>query len=364
MRKSKMKTIGDYAAQHPFSVEEIDTALSVLLSISSGHGVTPLTIVNNNTDSFAERKKAYRILETIGKKHYEAYTNGQPGILSDFDYDQICEIIGGSADRKKLRDLGVEASKAGRRMAEAMKTIGISINKNMNNTNQGNKMESMTPKEFIEFQRAFFDKNIEITKAKNADYTGQSGDAFANFTGVAVASCGYVNPLQGFITRMHDKFARISSFVKNGELLVKDEGVADTLADLANYCSLFAGYIESLLVRAPMTPDTFFGFQKSFYDGVVASTTANDDDAFSAILSIEEASSNALNAFQGKLYIMHLLLQGVSIRLKNHGLHEKASYIAKAMTELARECSLIAAMIENKKRAEEHKENSGYNGKQ
>ena len=44
---------------------------------------------------------------------------------------------------------------------------------------------------------------------------------------------------------MFDKMKRISSFVHQGELQVKDESVKDTLQDLANYCCLMAGYIES-----------------------------------------------------------------------------------------------------------------------
>lgn len=49
----------------------------------------------------------------------------------------------------------------------------------------------------------------------------------------------------GFLTRMMDKMKRISSFVHNGKLQVKDESVTDTLQDLANYSALMAGYIKS-----------------------------------------------------------------------------------------------------------------------
>jgi propanediol dehydratase large subunit len=44
---------------------------------------------------------------------------------------------------------------------------------------------------------------------------------------------------------MMDKMKRIGSFVENGELMVKDESVLDTLQDLANYSCLMAGYILS-----------------------------------------------------------------------------------------------------------------------
>jgi hypothetical protein len=48
---------------------------------------------------------------------------------------------------------------------------------------------------------------------------------------------------------MTDKMARIGSFVKRGELVVKDESVKDTLLDLANYAMLFAAYLESKKVK-------------------------------------------------------------------------------------------------------------------
>jgi hypothetical protein len=80
-------------------------------------------------------------------------------------------------------------------------------------------------------------------KKKNADYTGFKDDnPFANFE--AVEAFG-LNTEIGFLTRMTDKMARIASFVRNGELKVKDESVQDTLLDLANYSMLFAAYLKS-----------------------------------------------------------------------------------------------------------------------
>lgn len=100
----------------------------------------------------------------------------------------------------------------------------------------------MTRDEFLAFQKEEFDKLIEITKRKNADYTGGPEDAFANFT--RVEAMGIATTEQGFLTRMNDKMSRIASFCKNGELQVKDESVADTLRDLANYSILLLGFIE------------------------------------------------------------------------------------------------------------------------
>lgn len=83
----------------------------------------------------------------------------------------------------------------------------------------------------------------EITKAKNSDYTGDSDDPFKNFT--LVESFGCVTAEQGFFTRMTDKMARISSFIKQGTLIVKDETVEDTLLDLSNYCLILICYLRS-----------------------------------------------------------------------------------------------------------------------
>lgn len=97
--------------------------------------------------------------------------------------------------------------------------------------------------DYLEFHRTCCDVMVAITAKKNADYTGGAGvdDAFANFNGVSAIG---IDPLQGFLTRMWDKFARISAFVKKGVLQVENETVEDTLLDLANYCILMAGWIR------------------------------------------------------------------------------------------------------------------------
>ncbi len=101
----------------------------------------------------------------------------------------------------------------------------------------------MTREEFLRFHSEAVDKMKDITIAKNADYTGATDDPFANFK--VVEAVGICSTEQGFATRMMDKQSRIASFIKNGTLKVKDESVTDTLLDLANYCILFAGYLES-----------------------------------------------------------------------------------------------------------------------
>ncbi len=101
----------------------------------------------------------------------------------------------------------------------------------------------MNKKEYLEFHQKFCQRMVEITEKKNADYTGTSLSAFSNFE--AAEKLGVCSTEQGFMIRILDKIARITSFIQKGELLVKDESVGDTLLDLANYAALLAGYIES-----------------------------------------------------------------------------------------------------------------------
>lgn len=101
---------------------------------------------------------------------------------------------------------------------------------------------AMNKQEYFEFAEQFFNECIEISRKKNADYTGKIDNPFSNFSSVEVLG---ISTEHGFLTRMMDKFKRIASFVENGELQVKDESVMDTLKDLANYSCLLAGYIKS-----------------------------------------------------------------------------------------------------------------------
>jgi hypothetical protein len=110
----------------------------------------------------------------------------------------------------------------------------------------------MTKEEYFKFHEAFTRSMYEITKAKNADYTGASSDPFANFS--RVETLGICSTEQGFLTRMTDKLCRLASFAKQGTLQVKDESAQDTLKDLANYCILMSAYLESK--RLPALPLT------------------------------------------------------------------------------------------------------------
>ena len=100
-----------------------------------------------------------------------------------------------------------------------------------------------TKEQYLDYHKSQCEKMVAIAIAKNADYTGQNSDPFGNFSKVEIM--GIASTEQGFLTRMMDKFCRITTFVQKGILLVKDESVEDTLIDLANYCILMSGYIKS-----------------------------------------------------------------------------------------------------------------------
>ena len=82
---------------------------------------------------------------------------------------------------------------------------------------------------------------VSITAKKNADYTGTTNDAFANFR-----KRGEL----GFLVRMDDKLSRMESFIQRGTYQVADESFEDTCLDLANYAILLAGFMRAKKAEA------------------------------------------------------------------------------------------------------------------
>jgi hypothetical protein len=102
----------------------------------------------------------------------------------------------------------------------------------------------MTKEEYFLFASSCMERMLTISKAKNNDYTGASVSPFANFS--RVEALGICTTEQGFLTRMSDKLSRAAALlVDRCERKVKDEQIEDTLLDLANYCILLCGYLES-----------------------------------------------------------------------------------------------------------------------
>jgi len=103
----------------------------------------------------------------------------------------------------------------------------------------------VSQEDYLQRFKEITDEMYETTKRKNSDYTGDSCNAFKNFTMVEELSSGKISTEEGFFTRMTDKMMRFGGFIKNGTLKVADEKIEDTLLDLAVYCILFVVYRRS-----------------------------------------------------------------------------------------------------------------------
>jgi len=89
-----------------------------------------------------------------------------------------------------------------------------------------------------------FEKNLkimlELTKAKNHDYA-KGDDPYKNFR--LVEQLGICSVETGILVRMCDKMSRIANLIDT-DAKVKDESIADTLIDMANYANLMKCYRE------------------------------------------------------------------------------------------------------------------------
>lgn len=97
----------------------------------------------------------------------------------------------------------------------------------------------MTKEQWLEFQAELFDSIKDLTRKKNADYTGGTDDPFANFR--EAESFG-VPTLVGLSVRMGDKFQRIKSYCANGVL--EAEGLEDAYMDMIGYSALALGILK------------------------------------------------------------------------------------------------------------------------
>jgi hypothetical protein len=101
----------------------------------------------------------------------------------------------------------------------------------------------MTKEEYFKFHDDFCNRMSSITRVKSQDYTGDSGDPFANFR--VCEKLGVCSVETGFLVRMLDKMTRIANLADGRKAAVYDEKIEDSLHDLANYSALFAGYLKS-----------------------------------------------------------------------------------------------------------------------
>lgn len=99
----------------------------------------------------------------------------------------------------------------------------------------------MNREEFKEsFENTLKDMHT-IMQAKNSDYASES-NPFGNFS--LVEQLWITSIEKWILVRMADKMSRISNLIES-EAKVKDESIADTLSDLANYSVILKVYLES-----------------------------------------------------------------------------------------------------------------------
>lgn len=103
----------------------------------------------------------------------------------------------------------------------------------------------MTKDQYLKEFKAVCENMIETTIKKNKDYTGTGDDPFYNFRLIEFQTKGRLTAEDGLETRMSDKMARVESYLAIGSLAVQDEGVADSLLDLAVYAILMSLLIKS-----------------------------------------------------------------------------------------------------------------------
>lgn len=97
------------------------------------------------------------------------------------------------------------------------------------------------PSELLDFHANLCDDARALMKRKNNDYA-TADRPFKNFE-----LCEYLGLAKtdiGMAVRLADKLQRLSQMIAGKEMLVKDEGLRDTLLDIVNYTVLIGAYIE------------------------------------------------------------------------------------------------------------------------
>lgn len=107
----------------------------------------------------------------------------------------------------------------------------------------------MNHDEYFKFHEEYCKRALEISKAKNSDYTGDNGNPFANLE--LVEAMGITSTEIGILTRLSDKMARVNSFLKKGSYKVQDEKVEDTILDAINYLVLLAAFMKTRAATHP-----------------------------------------------------------------------------------------------------------------
>lgn len=84
-------------------------------------------------------------------------------------------------------------------------------------------------------------ESFKIMESKNHDYAGKgSVDPYFNFRRCELV--GLCSVETGIMVRLMDKFSRLITFVKDGELKVTDEKLDDTVMDVINYLVILSAF--------------------------------------------------------------------------------------------------------------------------
>jgi hypothetical protein len=106
----------------------------------------------------------------------------------------------------------------------------------------------ITTDQVYERQKMLFDKAVSLVKSKGHDYNRsqqQKGDTLFNMR--VSKLLGITDTVtQGVLTRLSDKFMRLSSLTKDPTISaqVKDESVLDTIVDIWNYTAYLSLFFE------------------------------------------------------------------------------------------------------------------------
>jgi hypothetical protein len=115
-------------------------------------------------------------------------------------------------------------------------------------TQQPGETMPFTRDDLLALHKEITDRCRETMEKKNRDYSGASGDTFANFR--AGEMLGIPAEL-GILMRCLDKFQRIRAFVSTGSLAVQNESAMDAVEDVINYMVLIAGMMKEREVGKP-----------------------------------------------------------------------------------------------------------------
>lgn len=105
-------------------------------------------------------------------------------------------------------------------------------------------MKQLTKAQHEEMLHETFDHTLTLMLQKNADYTGDSDDPYANFR---LSRLEGIHPMRGVMLRVQDKMQRIRTFIgmveagHEGILAVPEETVEDAFDDVIGYMQILRG---------------------------------------------------------------------------------------------------------------------------